>query len=605
MGKRGPAQSPASALRAAGSTLLDSRGKRRDDPRREPKAWNRERPAAIHVSELDGYLGLIPKYDPYRDAGDCTFSPSRACRAVNWIQQRCTHIKGRLGGSAFVLSPLQIGIVANLLGWLRPDGMRRYRRCLVYVPRKWGKTLLGAAILLYLLLEDGEEGSEVYTAASTRNQATLLWLPAKGMIRNDRYLSGRLRAYQHSIARLDPDGLADGSFFQAISAEAPSAHGFSPAAYAIDEVHTQKDGELMDVMDTGTASREQPVELNFTTADYEGESPCNELYAYAKQVRDGLTEGFDGQGDPEFLPVVIEIEDGDDWRDEKVWAKANPHYPITPTESYMRSRIRRAMASPRYLNVVLRLNFNKRTQADVQWFDIDVWDRCAGTVDPGALKGRPCYGGLDLSTKSDLTAFVLVFPDDGHAVLPFFWAPEKTATRREEKNLRPSYRAWEQQGHMTLCRGPTIDQEMIRQKVRELGETYQILGVGMDRWQADKVAKELEEVDGVCEFHPVGMGYASMSGPCKYLEQLVLDGELQHGAHPILRWNASTVMAETDNSPAENIKPVKPKTKTKARRQDDNKIDGIVALAMALAVYIESDMDGGDSVYETRGIRTL
>jgi phage terminase large subunit-like protein len=452
------------------------------------------------------------------------------------------------------------------------------------VPRKFGKTLLGAAILLYLLVEDGEGGSEVYTAASTRNQARLLWLPAKGMIANDRYLSSRLRVYHNSIARLDENGEPDGSFFQAISAEATSAHGFSPHAYAVDEVHAQKDGELMDVLDTGTAAREQPLELNFTTADYEGESPCNDLYAYAKQVRDGLTEGCDGKGDAEFLPVIVEIEEGEDWRDPVVWVRVNPHYPITPTESYMRSRVRRASSSPRYLNVILRLNFNKQTQADVQWFDLDVWDQSAGTVDPDALRGRPCYGGLDLSSKLDLTAFVLVFPEDGHAVLPFFWAPRATALRRDEKNIRPSYTRWAQDGHLTLCKGATIDQEAIRRKVVELSKLYDIRGIGIDRWQADKLAKELEETDGVCEFFPVGMGYASMSGPCKYLEQLVVDQAMAHGGHPVLRWNASTVMAKTDDSPAENIKPVKPTSRSGARRLDDNKIDGIVALAMGLAV---------------------
>jgi phage terminase large subunit-like protein len=602
----------AAQLDARGSFRAKEREQEERGGVREPASFRRALPPSVHVSAVNRrLLDLLPGYSPFAAAGkrgrtklgvwhfkEFDFHPSRACRAINWIEQRCTHIRGQRG--PFVLSPIERCIVANLFGWLRKDGTRRYRKCLIYVARKFGKTLLTAAILLYLLLEDGEYGAEVYCAASRREQAKLLWAPAKGMIRNDRYLSSRFKLYQHSIVVLDPDtGEPGDSYFQAICAEAHAAHGYNPFAYAVDEVHTQKDGELSDTLETGTASRLQPVAIFVTTAPHAGDTFCGDIYKYACGVRDGTIE------DPHYLPCVFEMTEDDDWRSEKAWMKANPHYPVTPTRDYMESRCKLAEQSPRFLSNFLRHNCNRQTAAEVQWFNIETWDRGAGAIDLDALRGRPCYGGLDLSSKLDLTSFVLVFPEDGHAVLPFFWAPRATALRRDEKGVRPSYTRWAQDGHLALCNGASIDQEMIRRKILELSVLYDIRGVGVDRWQADKLAKELEETDGVCEFFPVGMGYASMSGPCKYLELLVVDQGLAHGGHPILRWNASTVMAETDNSPAENIKPTKPKSRTGARQLDDNKIDGIVALAMGLAVYLAADVDTGPSAYEERGVLTL
>jgi phage terminase large subunit-like protein len=584
----------AAQLTARGSTLTKDRAKEEKGGVREPSAWRRLYPPSVHVSEITRpLLGLLPGYDPFAAAGKrgrtrrgvwyfahFRFSPSRACRAINWIEQRCTHIRGRLGGQAFVLSPVERCIVANLFGWLRKDGTRRYRKCLIYVARKFGKTLLSAAILLYLLLEDGEYGAEVYCAASRRDQAKRLWAPAKGMIRNDRHLKPRLKLYQHSIVVLDETGEPGDSYFQAICAEAHAAHGYNPHAYAVDEVHTQKDGELSDTLDTGTAARHQPMGLYVTTAPHEGPTFCGEIYKYACGVRDGTID------DPHYLPCIFETTKEDDWRSEKAWRKANPHYPITPTRDYMESRCKLAGQSPRFLNTFLRHNCNQQTQTDVVWFNIEDWDKGAEPFDLDGLVSQPCHAGLDMSTVSDLTAFVLYFPGTHH-VVPFFWAPRDTATRRDDKSLPVSYTAWERDGHMELCRGGWVDQDDVLKRVRECCERFNVVNIAVDRWNSTKAMTELSK-DGidVVEF---GQGYASMSEPAKELERLVIAGKIRHGGHPVLRWCAGNVMVVIDDSPAENIKPVKAKTKDGVRQQDDNKIDGIVALVMALGLALETE----------------
>ena len=571
-------------LRASGSWRAKAKVKASKE--RKPKAWGRKLPDESAVLDHRRAIMLVPGYDPYRTAGDCTFDADSAAHAVDWIHRHCTHAKGSLGGQAYELDPLEQAIICNLFGWQRQDGSRRYRKALIYVARKWGKTLFAAAVALYVLMEcsEGEfteEGVEAYCAAAARDQAKLLWNIAKRIVQNDEYLSGQIRVYQHSMCRIGFDGEQDGSYFQSISSEANTAHGFNPQIYVLDELHAQSNGELLDVLDTGTASRTQPLSILITTADFERESVCNEEHEYAKKVRDGVVD------DPYYLPVVCEVGQEESWEDEEVWKKANPKYPLTPTREYMMARCRKAKSTPRFLNTFKRLNLNIRTQSDVQWFDMTTWDQMAGGLDAESLLGKPCFGGLDMSSVSDLTAFVLIFPDAGNAILPWFWVPRETVRRRRERNILPNYGEWENSGHLNVCSGGWVDQDEALNKVRECAQLYDLRGVAVDRWNSAKAMTELMK-DGI-EVIQFGQGFASMSSPSKELERLYLAKDLRHGGHPVLRWCAGNVMVETDNSPAENIKPVKAKTKDKARKQDDNKIDGIVALIMALGIAMVAE----------------
>ena len=598
--RKKPGRKPASAgeKRAAGW----QKGKTRDTPLR-PRIWDRDLPddsVLIDPNEAAAILVAGCGYDPLRDAGECWFDAEAGLRAVRWIHAHCTHVKGSLCGKALILSPLQQAIIVALFGWKRNGtNFRRYQKALLYVARKFGKTLIAAAIALYMLLEVDdpdspfdyrEAGVESICAAAAREQAKLLWGAARGMVRNDEYLDRHLRRYQHSIARKDEHGELDESLFQAIASKDHTAHGLNPYFVALDELHAQPDGELMDVLDTGMASRDEPLSLRVTTADYIRESVCNEEYAYASDVRDGKIV------DPYYLPLIFEALAEDDWTSEETWRKANPNYPVTPTRAYMQAACRKAQQIARHQNTFKRLHLNVRTQSDVLWFDIDRWNDCAGSVIPAELLGRPCYAGLDLSSVSDLTSLVLFFPEDDDRVLPYFWAPSGTADRREEKGLIPSYHVWAKDGHLTMCHGDTIIQRTVVDQVLRCAERFDLRKVAIDRWSADWLIAELGQSD--IEVVKFGQGFASMSTPSKELERRVLSNEIQHGGHPVLRWCAGNVMVETDNSPAENIKPVKAKTKNKARNQDDNKIDGIVALIMALGVAMV-DMEPAHSVYET------
>lgn len=587
--------------RARGTYRADRHGPKAKKDRR-PKAWDRERPddsVLIDPADAAGILAEACGYDPRDDPAGCWLDGEAGLRAVRWIHEHCTHVKGRLGGQALILTPLQQAMIITLFGWKRESGFRRYQKALLYVARKFGKTLIAAAIALYMLLEVDdpnesfdyrEAGVESYCAAAKRDQAKLLWGPAKTMIRNDEYLLDHLKLYQHAISRKDESGELDGSYFEAISAEANSAHGYGPQSAIIDELHAQPSAELMEVLDTGMAARDEPLALRVTTADFLRESVCNEEYDYACKVRDGKIH------DPYYLPLIFEAAPDGDWTSVESIRRANPNYPVTPTKAYMQSALRKAKQSVRYQNTYKRLHLNLRTASDVLWFDISRWDSCAGTVDAKALTGRPCYAGLDISSVSDLTSLKLLFPEDGDRVLSYFWAPKGTADRRREKGLIPDYHAWAAEGHLTLCPRDSIDQEMIVAKILECAERYDLRKIAVDRWNAEWLIARLAQHD--IEVVKFGQGFASMSTPSKELERRVLSNEIQHGGHPVLRWCAGNVMVETDNSPAENIKPVKAKTKHKARNQDDNKIDGIVALVMAIGVAMV-DMEPTESVYET------
>jgi len=261
-------------------------------------------------------LKLIPGYDPEATGGDYTFNEDRA-RIACWFFHQCLkHVKGAKAGTALLLEPWQRAIVGNLFGWYRRDGTRRYREAFVFVPRKNGKTTLAAGIMLYMMFMDGEPGAELYSAAADREQATLVYEQAKGMVLADPDFSRMCKIY--STAKCIYDEKTNSSY-KAVSAEANTKHGYNSHCVIIDELHAHKDRELVDVLITSTGSRTQPLVLHVTTSDYQRESICNEKYEYACQVRDGIID------DPSFLPVIYEASIDDDWKDPEIWAKANPN----------------------------------------------------------------------------------------------------------------------------------------------------------------------------------------------------------------------------------------------------------------------------------------
>jgi len=357
-------------------------------------------------------------------------------------------------------------------------------------------------------------------------------------------------------------------FYQVLSAEVASKHGLNVSALCLDEVHAQPNRNLYDVLTKGSGdARTQPLFFLITTAGNDKNSICFELHTKAKDI---LTQR---KYDPSFYPVIYGLEPDEDWHDEKNWFKANPSLGETIQIDRVREAYQEALRNPAEENIFRQLRLNTWVSSTVAWLPEQVFDRGNIPIDYEALRGRDCYGGLDLSSTTDISAFVLVFPprdeNENYVVLPHFWLPSESLDVRVRRDRVP-YDIWNKQGLFHLTEGNVIDYNAIERTICELGQQYHIMEIGIDRWNATQLMINLQG-DGFTMV-PIGMGFKDQSPPMKELMKLFLAGRITHGGNPVLRWMAQNVVAETDA--AENIKP------SKAKSQD--RIDGMVALIMAI-----------------------
>jgi phage terminase large subunit-like protein len=510
-------------------------------------------------------FALLPGYDPVATAEDCWFDVERAEFVIEFIETCCHHVKGELAGKTLLLEDWQKAFIGCLFGWKRPDGKRRYKEALLYIARKNGKTALAAAIVCAVLFLDSEPGAECYSAAAEREQARLCFEVVQSMIRQEPEMAQRAQLYKFSV-------VVGESSYKAISAEAGSKHGFNTHLLVNDELHAQKTPELTEVLMTSMGSRSQPLAVHLTTADYNRpESICNQKHEYAGKVRDGVID------DKSFLPVIYEAALESEWTNPEVWRLANPNMGVSVSQEYLERECKRAKESPAYENTFKRLHLNIITESDVRWLQMDKWDDCGRRKWQEVAeqaKGRKCCAGLDLSTSIDLTALVMVFfPDDDdlRLVVPIFWVPQERALAREHKDRVP-YTTWIRQGAMRSTPGEVVDYEVIRRDINELRDQYNIRQIAYDPWNATQIATQLTG-DGM-ELVEFRQGYASMNPAAKELEKLIIAGEIEHGGHPVLRWNAANCSVEQD--PAGNIKP--------SKKKSTERIDGIVATVMGLGV---------------------
>ncbi len=520
------------------------------------------------------------------------FDKKAADKAVFFFSQ-LKHSTGEYAGQAFHLMPWQENdIIRPLFGTLNPDGERQYRTCYVEVPRKNGKTEMGAAVALYGLFADEEPGAQIYSAAGDRMQAGLIYQAAAPMVRQALALVKRAKIIdsQKRIVYHEQN-----SFYQVLSAEAYSKHGLNAHYILFDELHTQPDRELWDVLTTSQGSRRQPLIFVMTTAGYDRNSIGWEIHDYACKVRDGIIM------DPTFLPVIYSAPENADWTDENVWYSCNPALGAFRSIDEIRTLCKRAQEIPALEMTFRRLYLNQWVNSVERWLPMDKWDSCNESIKLDNLRGKPCYAGLDLASTTDLTALVLVFPsDDGsYDVLVHYWIPGDTAREHERKDRVP-YLAWAKAGYITLTEGNVIDYDYILHYLKEQSEIYDIHELAFDRWGSQKLVASLEETEFVVDpkisgrhLIPFGQGYASMSAPTKELMNLVLGNKIRHGGNPILRWNADNMVVSQD--PAGNLKPDKAKA--------TQKIDGMVALIMALDRASRHAND--TSVYESRGLLTI
>jgi len=583
-GERGPVREDTARIKARGGWRARARDKcERESATQHPVI--RRKPFRLTNKQIEHYCRtLIPGYDPWATAPAGWYFDAKAARAaVRFFPEQLCHVKGAKGGHGFDLEPWEVAIVGNLFGWLRDDGTRRYRRSLLYVPRKNGKTPIAAGVILYALFEDGEPGAEIYGAAAKYEQAALVFQHASRMCKRNDALAARCHVYGDrraggpgkSIQLVDhPANVDDLTAYQVVARDSSGGmDGWNMHVGVIDELHAQPDRELVDAMETAMSARRNPLLFAITTADFERESICNETYDYACAVRDRKIE------DPAFLPAIWAADEKDDWQDEAVWWRVNPNLEVSKSLEYMQAQCRKAKESAGARNAFLRRDLNIRTRQSVLWLDADEWKACRGDVDAEALAGQTCYAGLDLASTSDLTAFVLGFPIDGRfKLLPFFWCPEAAIDRRREQETR-MYRQWIDKGLIRTTPGNVTDYDVVRRDINELGQRYGVRGIAADRnFQGMQLAVQL----GGDGFDVVawGQGFVSMAAPTLAFETAIKGGTLEHGANPVLDWMAGNVAVEIDA--AGNMKP------SKAKGASKGKIDGVVCAIMALGLAEQS-----------------
>jgi phage terminase large subunit-like protein len=472
------------------------------------------------------------------------------------------HTKGRQwAGQKFQPEPWQRFLIGSLFGWQRVDGTRRFRRAYVELPRKNGKSFLAAGVALWLAFFDGEARAEVYTAATKREQARLVFDEAAAMVKRTPDLKALINV---SVGNLH--SLASGSKLQPLGADADTTDGLNISGAIVDELHAHKTRAMVDVLDTATAARLQPLIFEITTAGCDRETVCWEHHDYAARLLEGVFE------DDAWFVFLAGADPGDDWTDERTWQKANPNLGVSVSLDDLREKARKAERVPTDQNAFRRLHLNEWTEQEDRWLNVKDWQACNAKVDPDALRGRPCYVGLDLSATSDLTALSLAFPadDDAVDVLMRFWLPEARIALRAERRDSVPLESWVREGWLRSTPGNVVDYEAIRAELGVLARTYQIKQVGFDPWNATQLMTQLQG-DGF-ECVEIRQGYLSLSAPTKALEARVLSKRIRHGGNPVLTWCASNVAVETD--PAGNVKPSKKRAK--------DRIDGIVALIMAL-----------------------
>lgn len=513
---------------------------------------------------------------------DSRYDEKKADHAVAFIQN-LKHTKGKWDGKPFFLLPWQEQIVRDIFGIVNPEGKRQFRSAYIEIPKKNGKSELAAAIALYLLYGDGEASAEVYSCANDRSQASIVFDVAKRMVEKSPALMKRSKI---AAATKRIVNYRNAGFYQVLSAETGTKHGLNISGLVFDEIHAQPNRKLYDVMTKGSGdAREQPLFFIITTAGTDKESICYELHTKALDIMNGR------KIDHSFYPVIYGLSDEDDWNDEANWYKANPSLGYTISIDRVRDAYRDALENPAEENVFKQLRLNIWTNSTVVWIPEHIYERGNLPINPAELEGRDCYAGLDLSSTSDITALVLVFPprteNEKYIVLPFFWLPEETLELRCRRD-HVLYDVWQRQGYILTTEGNVIHYGFIEHFIERLGEKYHIIEIAYDRWNATQMVQNLEDMGFTMV--PFGQGFKDMSPPSKELYKLLMEGNINHGGNPVLKWMAQNVVMRQD--PAGNIKPDK--------ERSVEKIDGIVALIMGLDRCIRSAP--ATSVYDERGI---
>jgi phage terminase large subunit-like protein len=486
--------------------------------------------------------------------------------------ERLPHVKGPLAGESITLEPWQIFILSTVFGWVKSDGKRRYRRSYIEVPRGNAKSTLSSAVALYMLAADGEGGAEVYSLATTRDQARIVFGDAQTMARRS---AGFRSRFAVNVGAHNMHVLASGSKFEALSAEGSTLDGLNIHFGCVDELHAHKTRTVYDVVETGTGKRDNSLLWVITTAGSNRAGICYEARTFVTKLLNGVFE------DDTQFGIVYGLDDGDDWTTENALVKANPNWGISVRPEILGPLQAKAMQLPSAVNNFKTKHLNEWVNADTAWMDMRAWDVCGdSSLDIEAFTGQPCWVGLDLASKTDIAALMLMFQhpeiSDAYVVFGKYYLPEDTV----QATGNSQYPGWMRTGRLTVTPGNVIDFGWIEADLLDLVSRFAVQAVAFDPFQATQLStRMLAEGLPMIEVRPTVLNF---SEPMKTLEALVLQRKLVHDGDPVLTWMASNVVAHLDAK--DNIYPRKERA--------ENKIDGIVALIMALSRAIKP----GDSV---------
>lgn len=521
------------------------------------------------------------------------FSAARAVRVCEFLE--CMrHIKGAWArkGECLVLEPWQCFLTCVLFGWVNKAGYRRFRIAYIEVARKNAKSTWAAGVLLYLLCADGETGAGVYSAATTRDQARIVFKDAQSMARKEPELCAALglQVGAHAITVLDSDSTA-----QPLSAEANTLDGLNVSGAIVDELHAHPTRAVWDVIETATGSRSQPLVIAITTAGFDRSSVCYEQRSYVESVLSAVLARHEGMGyetkgnthdDETYFGVIYTLDDGDDWQDEANWLKANPNLGVSVYADDIRRLAKKAAQMASAVANFLTKRMNVWVGAETSWMNMLAWNRAAVDFDLAAYRGMPAILAIDLASRVDIAALVgLIVDGDKLVCFSRLYCPEDTI----EESANSQYRGWAAAGHLTGTDGPTIDFETIKGEVLEIAKTLNVRMIAFDKWDSTMFQQALTRAGISADIVEVPMNVSAMSAPMKDVEAAVLNGRIKHDGNPTFSWMMANVRAKLDAK--DNVYPVK--------STNDAKIDGPVALIMAM--HCLSRIEASISVYEKRG----
>lgn len=524
------------------------------------------------------------------------FSELHAARYFRFVHRYCRHYKGKKAGKQIELEPWQCFADANLFGWIREDGTRRFRTAYEEVARKNGKSTRIAAAGLFYLLGDGEGGPEVYSAATKKEQAREIFDCSRAMVRKSSVLSQLCDAQEHKIIA------GDGKYLP-LSRDSKSMDGFNVHAALIDELHAHKDSGIWDVLRSAVGARTQSIIRAITTAGFDKNSFCFQRRKYAIQVLEGSVT------DDSHFALIFTLDDPKDWDKPEEWVKANPNLGVSVDFTDLQLQCNEAKHLPTAKTEFLTKRLNIWVYGLVGWMPMLEWHK--GKKDFNSLDlwqpaelvatdldGAECYGGLDLSSVEDMCSLSLNFPiGNTRRIIQRAYLPEAALVRRLAKGDK-TLEQFKDSGHLVVLPGAVVDYEWIKKDILNICARFDVKGIAYDRWNSSQLVNDL--LDKGVPMIKFGQGFGSMSAPSKELLRLVLAELIEHN-DPLLTWAMSNVVV--DKNPAGDIKPDKSKVA--------EKIDPAVATIMAIGISMgiedeEEDKDAAVSAHlEKHGIRTL